>query len=274
VWGALRGSLLDGHLHPDDYVAVLEAAMPAELDEVVELILNKVGAVWLGTYFVKPADRSRLTALAGRIVASAGPGGNRQLVASRILVELTDDAGMLREWREGGTPEGLRVDDDFRWRLLRSLCAHGAADQDDIAAERQRDPSSQGLLHALRCKSSIPDAEVKAEVWSSLVEDHSLSNYEAYALAGRFFSARNAELTRPYADRYFTEFAEAAGARGGMMAEQLALEAFPRYHVGEDVIANGEAALKRDLDPGVRRRISDALDDMRRLLAARERLSG
>ena len=53
--------------------------------------------------------------------------------------------------------------------------------------EQDRDPSSQGALHALSCRAVLPDPAVKEEVWGSITTDPDLSNYELYALVEAFF---------------------------------------------------------------------------------------
>jgi aminopeptidase N len=274
MWGALRESLLDGIMAPDAYLQVLEAAIPGEIDEIVEFVFGRACNQWLGTYLVQPDARFRLAAVAHALVETAPPGSNRQLIAVRLQIDLAEEVDLLNRWLDGHGPAGLTVDDDFTWRVLRALCELGAADEDRVALQRQHDPSSQGLLHAHKCRASMPTAETKRQVWRCLVDDETLSNWEAYALAEQFFRRSQVGLTQPYVERYFTEFAAAAGRRGGMMAEGLALLAFPRYAVNPETVTRAEAALAGDLDPGVRRMIADCRDDMQRLLASRARLSG
>ena len=59
----------------------------------------------------------------------------------------------------------------------------GAATLDDIDAELQRDPSSQGVLVGARGPRILPDADSKAQVWQTIWTDDTLSNYELFALA-------------------------------------------------------------------------------------------
>lgn len=99
------------------------------------------------------------------------------------MIELTRDPELLRGWLNGTTrPDGLVADENLRWRLTRALCALGELGLDDVAAEAQRDPSSQGALHALQCRSILPDPRTKEAVWVQITSDTDLSNYELYAL--------------------------------------------------------------------------------------------
>ncbi|HEU0129309.1 MAG TPA: ERAP1-like C-terminal domain-containing protein, partial [Pseudonocardiaceae bacterium] len=224
----------------------------------------------LGTYFAASADRELLAGVADELLAGAQPGSNRQLIAVRAVIDVSPDSQRLLRWLEGDVPKGVLVDDDLRWRLLIALCAAGVKGDVDVDAERQRDLSSQGALHALRCRASIPTAEAKASVWHSIVSDASLSNSELYALAERFFHRDQTDLTEKYTRRYFDEIPATAAFRTGWMVERTALLVYPRYAVSDATVALAQRCLTRaDLDPGVRRSISDRTDDLRRVLRSR-----
>ncbi len=196
TWGALREGLLDATVDPELFVRTIEQALPEESDLTFENVLLKGAVFELGRYFAAAGDRGRLSAVAVRLLEWAAPASNRQLIAVRALIALTEDAALLRGWLSGDTtPSGLVADEDFRWRLTKALCALGQFDRDHIAAERWRDPSSQGALPALRCHAALPDPSSKAEVWRLITTDDGLSNYEVYALAESFFRNDQVELT-------------------------------------------------------------------------------
>ena len=226
----------------------------------------------VGRYFPLPGGAARLEAVARTVLDGAAASSNRQLVANRIVVALTTDADLLRGWLSGdAAPDGLVRDEFFRWQVLRSLCRLGAAGADEIAAERERDPSSQGALHALECESALPDPASKADVWHRLTSDAALSNYELYSLARFFFLPSQVELTAPYVERYFTDTPATARFRTGWMVERVAALAYPRYAVSADTVRLAERVVHDpELPSGVRRSISDATDDLRRVLASRE----
>lgn len=229
----------------------------------------------LGTYFPSPAHRDLLAGLADGLLAAAPPGSNRQLVALRAVIDVTRDTDRLQRWLEGDVPAGAPVDEDLRWRLLIALCAAGVKGENDVDAERRRDSSSQGALHALRCRASIPRAGAKASVWDSIINDAKLSNLELYSLAERFFHPDQGEFTEAYVPRYFEEMPKTATVRTGWMVERTTLLGYPRYAVSERTVALAEQCLARaDLDPGVRRSVSDRTDDLRRVLRSRLTFGG
>ncbi len=278
IWGALREGLRDATVDPELYLRTLEQALPLDTDLAVENILGGPfgGAISeVGRYYSTTTGRERLAAVAARLVDEAAPGSNRQLIAVRSTINLSSDADLLGGWLSGDTtPEGVVTDENFRWRLTSALCALGEFGPDEIAAEQQRDPSSQGALHALQCRAILPHEETKAEVWQSIVADENLSNYELYALAQTFFRPEQTDLTAPYTARYFTEIPSTAKIRTGWIVEHAAILGFPRFAVSEATLGLAEQCLaNKDLDTGVRRSISDSTDDLRRVVASRNTYS-
>jgi aminopeptidase N len=274
VWGALREGLLDGRTSPGDYLGSLELALPDESDLVVEILLGGapsaggIGAV--GTYFPSAEQRQRLTQLVERILVRAGAGTNRQLITARQLIHVTPDTEVLRRWYDGDVPDGVLLDDDLRWRLLTALCEQGAATQCEIDELLARDRSSQGALHALRARASLPTSETKEQSWQAIMTDAGLSNYAVYALAERFFRPAQDEATGAYVGRYFADIPTTATLRRGWVADRAAVLAYPRYAVSAETVDLAEACLGRDdLAPGIRRAISDCTDDLTRVLASR-----
>jgi aminopeptidase N len=275
IWGALRESLLDSRLDPLRYLDIIEVALPHESDIAIEAILRddlRHGTTSLSVYFGRPPTRARIARLARTILDGSEPSSNRQLLAARTLVNWTDDADLLRSWLDGGAPRGLVADDDLRWRLIRSLCELGEFGADEIAAGRQRDPSSQGSLFALMCSSSIPDADIKAGLWQALMNDEALSNYELFALADFFFRPSQAELVEPFVPRYFAELASMPQGRTGMMAERFADSLFPKHAVARPTVDLAEAMVADErVSHQIRRAVADRTDDLTRAVQSRER---
>ncbi len=274
IWGSLREGLYDAVVDPEVYLSTVEAALAGDGDLAVESVLGTgrgVAVHALGRYLAGPDDVARLTAVTRQILDASAPGSNRQLIASRALIHLTTDADLMRGWLSGeAVPSGLVTDEEFRWRVLRTLCALGEAGHEDIAREQDRDPSSQGALHALRCRAATADPRVKDEVWTSIVTDPDLSNYELYALTDTFFRHDQVELTEPFVARYFAEMPGTAEIRRGWMVERSAENGYPRFSVTENTLAQARTCLDDDTLPaGLRRSISDSTDDLARALRSR-----
>ena len=139
-----------------------------------------------------------------------------------------------------------------------------------IDAEYDRDRTATGAEHAARCRAVRPDPAAKAEAWSLLINDDSLSNRMLFATADGFWCAGQEELTAAYVERYVTDMPVMAGRRAAQVAEKIAEFAYPAVMVDEGTLAT-MAALADDptLTPAFRRAFVDANDELSRSLAAR-----
>ncbi|MGH3470455.1 MAG: ERAP1-like C-terminal domain-containing protein, partial [Nocardioidaceae bacterium] len=276
-WGALRESMLDAELDPAILVDILVAALPHEpSDMIIERVLGTGGGYGatshVGTYLNLDDHRARLAELAQILLDESAPGSNRQLVASRAVVSLTREETVLKAWLGAQAPSGLRVDAEFRWRLLRALCSMGAAGIEAIEAERRLDPSSQGAIFALGCQARLPDAAAKARVWGRITTEAELTNYQLYELCRHFFGPTDSDVTASYVARYFEEMPRTAALRSGWVVETSTQLAFPLHSATVDTL---DLAVTRllddDLTVGVRRAIADRTDDLRRVVASRQK---
>ena len=108
----------------------------------------------------------------------------------------TADLGLLSGLLDGSAEiEGLAVDTDLRWQLLRRLVSRGVAGQDAIDAERDRDRTDAGERHALHCQAAIPDAAAKEAAWNQIISGE-LPNASFRAALSGFYSADQDELRR------------------------------------------------------------------------------
>ena len=118
-----------------------------------------------------PAARVRFADLAMANARAAAPGSDHQLAWVHALLHAagTDEqldfvAGLLSGEQQ---LEGLAVDTELRWLILRTLVAAGRAGEAEIAAAAADDPSAAGARHAATARARIPTAEAKAAAWST-----------------------------------------------------------------------------------------------------------
>jgi aminopeptidase N len=103
------------------------------------------------------------------------------------------------------------------------------------------------------------------------MSDPDAANSRLYALAQGFWQPGQ-QVTDPYVARYFAELPATAALRSGWALSRLAGAAYPRTAVRPETVAATDRLLGRDdLHPGIRRGVTDAGDDLRRAVAARER---
>ncbi|MGN9910930.1 aminopeptidase N [Phytohabitans sp. LJ34] len=274
LWSTVVDSVRDGESSPADLVALVVTALPLETEPVVVEGVLGMARDLLDRY-LDPVPREialQPVAMAcDRLLTSAPPGGSLQLAAARGLIEASTDARRLAGWlKRKGVPEGLRIDTDLRWALCYRLVVLGAAGPDKIDAELAADHSATGEQWAARCRAALPDAAAKERAWRVIAEETALSNRLVEAHAEGFWHPEQADLTQSYVERYFADMPAAARRRTPWVADAVAKRAFPRYAVAASTRKAAAALLARDdLEPGLRRVVIDADDDLRRALAAR-----
>ncbi len=277
LWTSLLGGVFRAEVDPRTLLDVVAAAFPREDDDT---ILTQVGRMVIDRvipWFLPPPEQDAATARVAEAaearLATATPATGVALVAARVVARTTADERRLRAWIAGeGLPVGIEGDDDFRWLLVRNLAERGLLGADEIEERRAADPTLTGHLAALGARAALPTPEAKAAAWRSLAEERTLSNYEALAVAGGFWAARDAGLVRPYAARYPDAVASMAQWMSDDALERVAMVAFPAALVEPETAEIAARALARDdLTPGVRHSIVDADHRLREALASRER---
>jgi aminopeptidase N len=271
ILNSLRDSTADAELDPRLGFDVVLAALPTETSDIAVGAMATWAASLLGRYLPVEPYRARLAAVLTERLQSVPAGTSLQLAVARRVVGVTDDVELLNGWLAGnGVPEGLAVDADLRWVITLRLAALGAVDDAGIDAELARDTSSEGIVHATRCRAALPTAEAKERAWAQITTDADIANYELYAACEGFWQYGQLELTAPYVDRYFAEIAGTEKLRSGWVVAQSATLAFPVYAIDERVAALAAGLVAdEDVPAGIRRTVGDRRDDLLRTLAAR-----
>src|SRR5207244_9104941 len=145
-WAAAWDMLRDAELPARRYLPIVLGNLDVENEiSVGQALLRQANSAVVS--FSDPANREtqrrRLADTARDLVGGAEPGSERQLAFAQAFIaaahgeQLAEVRGLL-----DGTVsiEGLTVDTDLRWHIVRSLAAAGAVDDDVIAAELERDP--------------------------------------------------------------------------------------------------------------------------------------
>ena len=278
TWAAAADATRDAEWPATRYLALAAAALPAETDVTVFEDTLRFASSTVVACFLPPGERAAasasLAAACRRVLAAAGPGDPRLLAAARGVVQCAGpaDTGTLADWLAGrGLPDGLTMDADLRWLVLHRLVVLGAAGEEQIDAELRRDTSARAAEQAARARAAIGDAAAKERAWRMIFEDAGLSARLLAATADGFWQPEQEELTAGYVARYFAEMPRLAAVRPPQALRQLAAAAFPRYAVSAATVAAADTMLARpDLDPMLARVVTDAADDLRRALAARE----
>jgi aminopeptidase N len=271
AWASLWDATRDAELPPHTLVAAVLAGAPGETDpEVVATLLGQAGTA-ARVWSADPALQTRLADGLRAGLRQAPPASDLQLTWTKAWVTTTGDVTALSALRDGAdVPKGLAVDTELRWHVVRRLAALGALTEADLDAELARDNTAAGERHVLHARAARPEQAAKERAWAAVTTDGSLSNHQTSALAEGFWQYDQAELCRPWAERYFTGIRGVWDSRSPEVAVGIARALYPAALVEQGVLDRTDAFLADDtLPPGLRRVVLERQDDLRRAVALR-----
>ena len=171
------------------------------------------------------------------------------------------------------TIEGLAVDTDLRWSLLRRLVVLGEAGGDQIDTEQQLDDTAAGRLNAAACRAAVPTTEAKAAAWDSCLHDTSLPNHMLGAIIGGITVPDHREFLRPHVEQYFESLPEIWRDRTHEIAQEITLGLYPHSLVETATVERTDAVLDGtvDIPHGARRLLGEGRDGVLRSLRCQQR---
>ncbi|HVB13365.1 MAG TPA: aminopeptidase N [Candidatus Dormibacteraeota bacterium] len=186
------------------------------------------------------------------------------------LATTAEQVGRCRAMLAGrDLPEGVPLDAELRWNLVRSLAARGAAGRREIDAAREADPSSTGMVRAAGARAARPTAAAKKQAWARLAAPD-VTVAEARGIARQLGGVRHEELLLPYLTRLPQLFAKLLTERGGEFTVQVGAWISLSLAPSQELARSCEKNLERsELDPILRRIFADFLEDTERYLRAR-----
>ncbi len=164
--------------------------------------------------------------------------------------------------------EGLTVDTELRWALLRRLVIRGAAGEPEIAEELERDATAAGERHAASCRAAIPTAAAKESAWEQITTGR-LPNAVFRAMLGGFVEPDQRDLLKPYVEKYFEVIGEVWATWSHDMAQTFAEIAYPFLRVEQNTIDRTDAYVtEHEPPPALRRLLAEGRDGVARALRA------
>ncbi|MET8566774.1 aminopeptidase N [Streptomyces sp. NPDC004783] len=274
-WSALWNMTRDALLPARDFTGLVLRFAGRESDIGVLQMLH----AWADSalvHYVAPEHREACGRQLGegalRELREAAPGSEQQLAWARFFASVaSDDAelGLLRGLLDGTEKiDGLDVDQELRWAFLEPLAAHGAADEQVLAAELARDDTASGKRHQVRCLAARPSAAVKAQAWAQVVESDLLSNALVEATIAGFVQPSQRELLAPYAEKYFAAIERVWSERSIQIGMDVVRGLFPSLRDSRETLDATDAwlAAHEDAAPALRRLVLEARDDLARAL--------
>jgi aminopeptidase N len=277
-WAAAWDMCRDGEMAARDYVQLVMSGVSSVADVSVVQTLLRLAAT-AARKFADPAWQATGVELMARslrkLAESAPAGSDSQLAYVRAFTgtatsphDLAFLAGLLAG---SAVLEGLSVDTDLRWSLLRRLVSRGMAGATEIAAELARDATDAGERNAAACRAAIPSPEAKLAAWGTLTGGElPLATFRA--VLGGFTDPDQPELTGPYRERYFAMVGDAWRDWPSTMAQDFVSGLYESFDQSADLVAATDAYIaSADPPAALRRLLSEGRDDVLRALRCQER---
>ena len=205
--------------------------------------------------------------------AEAGSDAQFQLIMAYLGYGEEGDADFARNARallEGTvTCEGLEIDNNMRWTIIKALSAVNAIDRDGIDVELACRDTTENREFALGARAAAATAEAKAWAFDQALHNAELTNMQLEAVAHGFAGTARPDLAEPYAAKYFEAVDWIWANKTYHMAEALLVGLYPEYADPATLVVHGERWLTShpDADRALRRIIAENMDDSRRTLA-------
>ncbi|MFD3525621.1 aminopeptidase N [Streptomyces sp. NPDC058653] len=275
-WASAWDMTRDGELATRDYLALALSGISKETDIGVVQSLHRQVKLALDLYAAPEWREAGLTQWTEATLAhlrTAEPAGDHQLAWARAFAATArtpQQLDLLQGLLDGSESiEGLAVDTELRWAFVGRLAAVGVFDEDEIAAEYERDRTAAGERHAASARAARPTPEAKAEAWASVVESDKLPNALQEAVIGGFVQTDQQELLAPYTEKYFAAVKDVWDSRSHEMAQQIALGLYPALQVSQSTLDATDAWLaSASPNAALRRLMSESRAGVERALRA------
>ncbi len=280
VLGAAWDMTRDAESSPRGFVDLALTAIAGETDStVLRILLAQLTTA--AQVYVAPEHRAEVvrhvTDRLRSLLERAEPGSDQQLQLMGAFAGLAcseQDVDLLRGLLDGTQSlPGLAVDTDMRWTLLTGLVGAGAAGDDEIDREQDRDDTANGRRSAALARAARPCAETKQQAWASVVDSDELPNAVQESVILGFGRVHDAELLRPFVDRYFAAIEDVWSTRTNEIAQQIVIGLYPTRLADQALVDSSDAWLAEHPDavPALRRLVSENRDGVARALRVQER---
>ena len=272
-WAAAWDMTRDGEMATRDYVRLVLGGAGSVRDISVVQTLLRQASLSVRRY-ADPAWRPEGLALMASslrsLLQSAAPGSDHQLAYVRAFAGVATSAAdleLLSGLLSGAVVlDGLAVDTDLRWTLLRRLISRGVLGEAEIDEELSADATDAGERHAATCRAAVPTAEAKRETWETLTGGKlTIAMFRATLLG--FVEPDQEALIEPYRPAYFAAVGDVWREWSSAMAQDFVITGYHVCPVDTATVAATDAYLA-DTEPpaALRRLLSEGRDDVLRSL--------
>jgi aminopeptidase N len=277
IWGAVWDMVRDAEVGTGKYLDLVLAGIEKETDIglVQQVLMQCRSAI---DVFADRKNRKnyniKLATGLEKLINLAKPGSDRQLALLRTFSAVATTEEQINKVAQilDGTEkiEGLVVDTDLRWALLRRLVVVGKRGEKEIAEELKKDDTVMGREHAAGAKAAMPSLDAKQKAWEQVINNENLTNSELHSILAGISYMDHEEVLRNFVDKYFDSVSSLWNARTHEIGQSLVTGLFPSTNINLDVIKKCDEFLQKnkELAVGARRIIIEQRDSLARALKA------
>jgi len=277
IWGAVWDMVRDAEVGTGKYLDLVLAGIEKETDIglVQQVLMQCRSAI---DVFADRKNRKnyniKLASGIEKLISLAKPGSDRQLALVRTFsaVATTEEqVTKVAQILDGQLQiEGLIVDTDLRWALLRRLVVVGKRGEKDIEEELKKDDTVMGREHAAGAKAAMPSLEAKQKAWDQVINNKNLTNSELHSILAGISYMDHEEVLKNFVDKYFDSVSSLWNARTHEIGQSLVTGLFPSTNINMDVVKKCDEFLEKnkDLAVGARRIVIEQRDSLARALKA------
>jgi aminopeptidase N len=281
-WGAAWDMTRDAEMSATDFVTLVLRGIGSETDVMAVSRLPVYTQLAVDSY-AAPEGRERLAGTWEKglldLLERAEAGSDHQLAFMRAYAAAAHSeealdriAGLL----DGSVAyDGLVVDTDLRWTLLKTLATHGRADAARVEEELGRDHTISGQERAAAALAVRPTAEAKEQAWTDAVVRDDVPNETQRSIALAFNVPGQEDVLRPFLARYLDVAATVWEEKGTQRASTFLEYMFPRTLISPETLDTVDAWLESSAaNPAAKRYVREGRADIARALAAQAKDAG
>ena len=279
IWGAVWDMVRDAEVGTGKYLDLVLAGIEKETDIglVQQVLMQCRSAI---DVFADRKNRKnyniKLATGLDTLISISNPGSDRQLALVRTFSAVATTEEQITKVAQilDGTQkiQGLVVDTDLRWALLRRLVVVGKRGEKDIEEELKKDDTVMGREHAAGARAAMPSLEAKQKAWEQVINNENLTNSELHSILAGISYMDHEGVLKNFIDKYFDSVSSLWNARTHEIGQSLVTGLFPSTNINMDVVKKCDEFLEenKDLAVGARRIVVEQRDSLARALKAQE----
>lgn len=205
LWGALWDLVRESRLAPERFITVALREIPRETDEqVVGALVGRLSTAL--TRYAATRVRDSLLPDAQALLLRAAADTTRAYGPRKTFLDATINLArgpvalaQLDRWLEADSIFGLPLRAPTRWAIVTRLMSRSAPTADArLAAETQRDSTTEGKRQAFVAGAARPDSATKRLLFARWFQDATLNEEWVTSSTRSFHDPDHSELSRKY----------------------------------------------------------------------------